>query len=116
MGRVIWTSPVASQAIVDGPEAALTPGKAVIRFRAEDGDEQQISFVDILKFVFTEMGSCSEQHLDAYDKLLDLGEDSQFAREAISAARHDASGYRHFLIFFDDVGAYDVMARSAQAS
>jgi hypothetical protein len=117
MKHTIWTSPIASQEIVDGPEATIFHARAVIRFRGEDeGEWHQIGFSDVVKFVFTEFSSCTEEHLDAYDKLLDLEADSQFARDAIATVRRDATGLRHFRIFFDDVGAYDVIARAAEAS
>jgi hypothetical protein len=114
--KIIWTSPIASQEIIEGPEALLQPGKLVIRFRFEDDVWHELSFAEVLKFVFTEFGACTSEHVEAYDKLLDLGTESAFAREALAAARRAVSGLRHFRIFFDDVGAYDVVARSAEWS
>lgn len=116
MTTTLWKSPIASQEIVEGPEVLLRPGKLAIRFGAEDGVWHELSFSDVLKFTFTEFGACTSEHVNAYDKLLDLGSDSAFAREALDCARRDVSGLRHFRVFFDDVGAYDVVARSAQWS
>jgi hypothetical protein len=116
MTKTIWTSPIASQEIVDGPEVLLRPGKLTIRFSTEEGVWHELSFADVLKFTFTEFGASTSDHVDAYDKLLDLGTDSVFAREALEGVRRDVSALRHFRVFFDDVGAYDVIARSAEWS
>ena len=115
MPKTVWTSPIASQEIVDGPEVQLRPGKLTIRFSSEDA-WHELSFGEVLKFTFTEFGACTSDHVAAYDKLLDFGSDSAFAREALDGARRDVSGLRHFRVFFDDVGAYDVVARSAEWS
>jgi hypothetical protein len=115
MSQVVWTSPLASQEIVEGPHVTLSPGVAIIRFVGEsDTESHEISFVDVQAFLFTSFDACSEEHVDAYDRLLDVGVDSSFARNVLSQSRRDTAGFKHFRIFFDDSGAYDVIARSAK--
>lgn len=116
MTTTLWKSPIASQEIVEGPEVLLRPGKLTIRFGAEDGVWHELSFNDVLKFGFTEFGACNSEHVQAYDKLVDMGVDSAFAHEALDGARRDVNAFRHFRVFFDDVGAYDIVARSAEWS
>lgn len=116
MAKTLWTSPIASQEIVGGPEVLLRPGKLTIRFSSEDDIWYELSFVEVLQFTFTEFGACKSEHVDAYDKLLDLGTDSDIARRAFQGATRDVSTLRHFRVFFDDVGAYDIVARSAEWS
>ena len=112
--KTVWTSPIASQEIVTGPEVTIQPGATVIRYCDTNEDWHELTFSGILFFSFTEFGACREEHVDAYDKLLELGTDTPLAKEILSGARSDIKGMRHYRIFFDEVGAYDIIARNAK--
>ena len=112
---LLWTSPIASQDIEDGPDLLVQPGRVLLRFRGEGrSDWIELRFQDIFRAMFTEFSVCSPEHLAAYDRLLDLGDASPLAVEVLNSPRRDAAGMRHFRIFFDEVGAYDVIARDVE--
>jgi hypothetical protein len=112
--KLLWTSPIASQEIEDGPELIVQPGRVVLRYRGEGhADWIELRFRDILSATFTEFSACSAEQVSAYDRLLDLGNATPLAGQ-LGAARRDTAGMRHFRIFLDDVGTYDVVAREVE--
>lgn len=112
--NVLWESPLPSQEICVGPEVSLVPGSVMISMAFEDGELHRLRFEEVAKFMFTEFRACSPDHLGAYDKLLDLGTDTPFAQDALASAHQDMSALRHFRLFVDDVGTYDVFALSCR--
>lgn len=110
--NLLWTSPIASQEIADGPEFLVQIGGALLRFRGEgDAAWIEVRFRDILSAAFTEFSACTPEHLLAYDRLVDLGNATPLAGEVLRACKRDSAGMRHLRIFLDDVGSYDVVAR-----
>ena len=110
--NILWTSPIASQDITEGPELVVQPGRVALRFRGEvESRWVELRFRNNLLVVFTEFSACSPEQVSAYDRLLDMGNATQLARDVLDRARRDTSGMRHFRIFFDDVGTYDIVAR-----
>jgi hypothetical protein len=113
--KLLWTSPIASQEIEDGPELLVQPGLVVLRYRGEGRtDWIELRFRNILRAAFTEFSACSPDQVSAYDRLLDLGDATPLAGEVLGVARRDTAGMRHFRIFLDDVGTYDVVAREVE--
>jgi hypothetical protein len=109
--NLLWTSPIASQEIVDGPELLVQPGCVVLRYRGDGrSDWIELRFGNILCVVFTEFSACSAEQVSAYDRLLDLGNATLLARNVLAAARRDTACMRHFRMFLDDVGTYDIVA------
>lgn len=107
----IWVLPCRSQDIVEGPEAVLGPGSLQIRYDTEEEGIRQLAFVGVLGMMFTESNACGTDHLRAYDKLLEL--QSSELLEQLRARSHAGVGdVHHYRIFFDDVGCYDVVAKS----
>ncbi len=66
-----------------------------------------------MAFCFTGFGACTKDHLVAYDKLVALGE-SDWLKQVRSQSHQDLDSARHYRIFIDEVGAYDVIARSVE--
>jgi hypothetical protein len=109
--KLLWTSPITSQELVDGPELLVQPGRVVLRYRGEDQvDWFELRFGNILCAVFTEFSACTPEQVAAYDRLIDMGTATPLAAEVLGCARRETTGMRHFRIFFDDVGAYDIIA------
>ena len=115
--KLLWTSPIASQEIQDGPELMVCPGRVVLRYRGEgQSDWIELRFKDILSVIFTEFAACTSEQVSAYDRLVDMGNSAGLASEVIGTARRDTAGMRHFRIFLDDVGAYDIVAREVETA
>lgn len=113
--NILWTSPIASQEIEDGPELLVQPGCVVLRYRGDGCSEwTELRFRDIMSAVFTEFSACSAEQVLAYDRLLDLGHATRLASEVLGAAKRDTAGMRHFRMFLDDVGAYDIVAHDVE--
>src|SRR5947209_11293711 len=97
--KLLWTSPIASQEIEDGPELLVQPGLAVLRYRGEEhADWIELRFRNILSAVFTEFLACSPEQVSAYDRLLDMGNATPLASKVLGAARRDTTDMRHFRI------------------
>jgi hypothetical protein len=115
--NLIWTSPIPSQEIEDGPELLIEPGHVILRYRGEgQSNWVELRFRDILAVLFTEFLACNPEQVSAYDRLLDLGRATTLARDVLAESKRDTAGMRHLRIFLDDVGAYDVIAREVETS
>lgn len=79
-------------------------------FRTSDGEHrwEAIEFVGVAAFSLTGFEHCSEEHALAFDRLVEV----QHSRW-LSSLNLRAEGTRHFRIFFDDFGCYDVAAKSS---
>ena len=52
--KLLWTSPIASQEIEDGPEFLVQPGCVVLRIRGEGrADWIELHFRNVLRAAFT---------------------------------------------------------------
>lgn len=104
--------PVLSQECEEGPRIRERPTGIEIEydFRTKDRSEHRweaIMFVGVAAFSFTGFEHCSEEHAAAFDRLLEVGDSSW-----LSSLGRVPEGTKHFRIFFDDFGCYDVAAKS----
>jgi hypothetical protein len=105
----IWTLPHKSQEFNEGPRIRLEMGQLAIAydFETHDGTYQweEMSFSGVAAFAFTKAAHCREDQVGAYDKLEEVV-DSEWFRSLIGAT----SDLRHYRIYFDDVGCYELLA------
>lgn len=108
--KTIWTLPCMSQEFNEGPKLRQEPGDQVALaydFEGETGDYawEELTFTGVVGVLFTSSRHCSEDQVGAYDRLEDVQE------SAWSESVFDPPpGLRHFRIYFDDVGCYEVLA------
>jgi hypothetical protein len=96
----------------DAPEARLKYQGLTLSYSVE-GKSAELRFQGVAAFCFTEFDACQEEHVRAYDKLLVMGE-SDWLKQIRGGANTAVGDVRHYRIFVDEVGAYDVIARSVE--
>jgi hypothetical protein len=119
--RVLWTLPVPSTALEDGgPAFTMRSGREVSIRLAYESEEDATRCATTLVFEGVEAFKCTYHHardastLQAYDRLIDLGETLWLAevRKNLERKRVDARSIVHMLIDFDDGPAYELLCRS----
>lgn len=112
--KIVWKLPCASQEFMESPTANLAAGDLSISydFEQEDGEygKSAINFNGVESFNFTLFETCKPEQVDAYDKLLEI-EDSALLAEHQSRKIEQEEDLRHYRIFFDEIGCYDVLAK-----
>ncbi len=108
----VWRLPVRSQEMDDAPEAKLKYEALTLSYSVE-GKRAEIRFEGVVAFCFTQFRACTKEHVVAYDKLVAIGE-SDWLKQVRNEGRGSLEGAHHYRIFFDEVGAYDVIARSVE--
>jgi hypothetical protein len=117
--ETLWTLPVKSQEFADGPEATLARGALVVRydFETPSGEYEwsSFSFTRVQASLFTGWQWCTEEQVAAYDRVVEV-QDSEWLRTLdASDARMPKTPLRHFRVYFDEVGCYDVAAAAFDA-
>lgn len=107
--REVWRLPCMSQEFDQGPIIRQGSDELTISydFEADGGDYlwEEIIFTGVAVFAFTAVQYCTTDQVSAYDKLQDI-EDS----ELIKGTSNPPSNIRHYRIFFDDFGCYEILA------
>lgn len=106
----VWELPCKSQEFNQGPKIRQEAGDQLVLaydFEQESGDYgwEELIFTGVAAFTYTAATHCSEEQIGAYDKLQDLG-----VTDSVAAVVNRSPGLRHFRIYFDDVGCYEVLA------
>lgn len=93
-------------------------GDAVLRFNLERGGEVYrtgLRFDTVRAYRFRTEGHCTAWHVtDVYDALAEV-RNSEWVRELLSAEAAATAGHwriRHFIIYIEDVGCFEVGAAS----
>jgi hypothetical protein len=106
----VWTLPVLSQEFRDWPIAKIERSGFTLSFDAETSSGEYVwshlTFENTLAVRFTGHTACQEDQFDAYDQLVDVT-DSAWRRDVENAS--GLRGLRHFRIYFDDVGCFDIV-------
>jgi hypothetical protein len=107
--ETIWLLPHKSQEFNEGPRARFELGQLTLAYdyETEDGSYrwEEVSFSGVAAFAFTGAAYCSEDQVAAYDKLEEVT-DSPW-RGGLRGLSDDV---RHYRIYFDDAGCYEVLA------
>ncbi|MEZ0579280.1 hypothetical protein [Nocardioides sp. MH1] len=114
--KPLITLPVASTALEDDPEFVHPGGSAELRIEFErDGVRVRsgLRFSRVRAFRFRAEGHCTSWHVQgAYDTVVEV-EPSSWLAELLDAEASETWGrwkIRHFLIYLDGAGAYEVAA------
>lgn len=101
--NVLWTLPCPSQEFDQGPLVEHQFDRLVLRYDREGSTGEyiweEIVFRGIEAYRFLTPPQCREEHLDAYDRLIEV---------AAFEWAPDAAG-KHLRIYMDDVGCLDVL-------
>jgi len=107
----LWILPFKSQEFNQGPELHQRLAVAQLRLdhETESGEYvwSTVGFGGLHALVFTAHASCTRDQVRAYDRLVRV-KDSDWLRSLTGA---DPS-LRHFRIYFDEFGCYDIAAAS----
>src|SRR5262245_51808217 len=114
--KPIMTLPVASTALAEDPEFVHPGGSAELRIEFDrDGVRVRsgLRFTRVRAFRFRAEGHCTSWHVQgAYDTLVEV-QPSSWVTELLEAEPSETWGrwkIRHFLIYIDGAGAYEVAA------
>ncbi|MGQ0631770.1 MAG: hypothetical protein ACT4P1_12065 [Sporichthyaceae bacterium] len=112
------TLPVASTALLSEPVFEFPGGEAVMRFDFEREGERLrggLRFGRVRAFRFRAEGHCTAWHVeDVYDTLAEVA-GSGWVSELLTAEPGETWGrwvIRHFMIYIDSAGCYEVAAES----
>lgn len=109
MNGTVWELPCRSQEFREGPLVSQGPATLTLAydFETETGDYawEQAQFSGVAAFTFTAAVYCNEEQIGAYDRL-EVVAASHWAADL----RAEGSALRHYRIYFDDVGCYEVLA------
>jgi hypothetical protein len=108
----VWEMPHLSQEFIKGPRLRRGPGERLViayDFERESGgyDWEEFAFDGLIAYRFTEHRYCTAEQYDAYDELQEVSDSGWIDR------MRDPPGYiKHYRIYFDDIGCYEVLART----
>lgn len=105
----VWLMPFKSQEFERGPELIQRRGDASLRldYETESGlyEWMVVYFTGVQAIRFTAWRYCSPDQIHAYDRLQEVN-----ASEWMRATPDLPGGIKHFRIFFDEVGCYELLA------
>lgn len=110
MTEPVWKMPSPSQEFDQGPRLRQDPGDQLAiayDFEGEDGTYawEEILFTGVVAFRFTSARHSSVEQVEAYDQLVRVSGSSW-----VDGVGDPPPGLAHYRIFFDDIGAYEVLA------
>lgn len=110
---MVWELPCRSREFQALPTVTQQGSRLKITydFETESGRYHQacITFEGVVACSFTSFESCSPDQVAAYDRLIAIGESVWLGELRSRRVSIDHSA-RHYRIFFDDVGCYEVIA------
>jgi hypothetical protein len=105
----VWLMPFKSQEFERGPELTQRRGDAALRldYETESGlyELLVVQFTGVEAIRFTAWRYCSPDQIHAYDRLQEVS-----ASEWIRGSPDLPGGIKHFRIFFDESGCYELLA------
>lgn len=83
-------------------------------FEQEDGEYgwKDITFVETISYKISKMSCVSEEALKSYNSVSEVLQSSWLEEVKGSYRGSQPFEYKHFLIFFDDYGTYEFIAKS----
>jgi hypothetical protein len=135
MTTTLWTLPIPSTAIDDGPHFSERMGREVSLEMTHESDplntdygndsrgdtarevRTTLTLEGVEAYKCSYMTACTDAMLPAYDRLIDCG-DTDWLRD-VSAENtrqmYSPEGLRHLMIYFDDGPCYEFVCRSFRA-
>jgi hypothetical protein len=115
----LFSIPLPSTAIVQGPDYHYQGGNLTLTFTADDEGRRRTSelhFLNVRASRHRAEGCCRRWHVaDVYDTLAEVSASDWVAelREATRPEWRDRWVMRHFMIYLDSFGCLEVVAQSA---
>lgn len=114
----LWKMPVPASALYCGPAFSVLPGRECqisLEYEGEDGEPGRslLKFSGCVAFLCTFMHALSVDQLEAYGRVVSLGESEWLAEIAarVSRSGQESAGLRHLMICFDDGPCYEFICR-----
>ena len=109
----VWDLPCKSQDFNQPPRLAHRGDELDLIYDCDSKNgefhDAMITFRGVEAFSFTSFESCTIEQVAAYDKVVVLIT-SSWLKDLHSRRKVDETFARHYRIFFDEVGCYDVIA------
>jgi hypothetical protein len=113
--RQIWVLPCKSQEIDQGPLVHATRNSVRIEIDRENDHGEyewmEIRFEGVRAFAFTASDVCTPEQIAAYDKMVEVV-DSSWRTALLSRRVGEDALVRHYRLYLDDIGCYEVIADS----
>lgn len=105
----VWRPEAKSQEFMNGPRLTHSFSRLLLAYDHEGPTGEYLwsglEFSGVHAFTFTAYRSCSTEQVRAYDRLVRVSDSVWLAHLAGAP-----EGVRHFRIYYDDIGAYDIAA------
>ncbi|MDM3870500.1 hypothetical protein QSV34_03920 [Porticoccus sp. W117] len=104
--------------LYSGYEFNQSEGRAWLTIHVDEVGNKTIEFEGVRYHQFTELYACSFEMVDAYFKLVNLGQTQQLVNylKIIESRCDSARDVTHFRIFLDESGCFDIYASSASSA
>lgn len=111
--NVLWRLPCLSQEFSEGPIAKVSLNGMILAYDRESKTGEyvwdEVRFSGVVAMAFTSYESCTVEHTDAYDMLIEVAE-SRWLAELQGGRTEPVNELRHMRIFFDEYGCFDIAA------
>ncbi len=120
MAKIIWKISVCSTAFLNGVKfSELLGRKCSLEYSYEGAEDfsaifENLIFDGVESFKCTYYRSCSLEMIEAYDKVIDVGNSSWLSeiKQNLLQAGENAESLKHLRIYFDDGPCYEFVCRS----
>jgi hypothetical protein len=119
--KTVWTLPGYSQEFHESPQITVLRRTAMLKYTmigaSGEVESASITFRGVHWFCFTRDYSCTPEQIQAYDKIVEITP-SQCVEQLVSRRPKavPTAPVKHYRIYFDDVGCYDIAAEDLEAS
>lgn len=102
--------------LYSGCEFGHGAGSAWLTIHVDEYGNKTIAFQKVRFYKFTSLYNCTPQMIKAYFNLFDLGNTDELLeyKKNDMAKLKPYSDLKHFRIFLDETGCYDIFAESAK--
>ncbi len=120
MAEIIWKTSVPSTAFFQGVKFSILLGRKCLLEYSYEGKEdflvifETLIFDGVESFKCTYYRACSLEMIEAYDKVVDVGNSVWLAeiKQNLLRAEANATKLKHLRIYFDDGPCYEFICRS----
>jgi hypothetical protein len=120
MTEIIWKTSVPSTAFLEGVKFTKLLGRECSLEYFYEGEEdnsvvfEKLIFEGVESFKCTYFRSCSLEMIDAYDKVIDVGNSDWLSeiKSNLANAEADSENLKHLRIYFDDGLCYEFICSS----
>jgi hypothetical protein len=120
MAEIIWKMSIPSTTLLEGVKFSMLLGRKCSLEYSYEGEENFSSVFEILifdgveSFKCTYYKACSLEMIEAFDKVVDVGNSDWLSeiRQNLLRAKANSENLKHLRIYFDDGPCYEFICRS----